>query len=96
MLCLGGIAMANVNINIRTDSEIKLKAQKLFEKLGLDMTTAVNLFLRQAISKNTLPFEIMPIEDNKDQKFPKPGCMEGKIKIADDFDAPLDDFTEYM
>jgi len=87
--------MATVNINIRTDSTVKAQAQGLFENLGLDMTTAVNLFLRQAINKNTLPFEIVPIENNKFKRTPKPGCMKGKIRIADDFDAPLDDFKEY-
>jgi hypothetical protein len=30
------------------------------------------------------------------KKTPKPGCMKGKIWMADDFDAPLDDFKEYM
>ena len=38
--------MATTNINIRTDSEIKAQAQAIFASLGLDMTTAVNLFLR--------------------------------------------------
>jgi addiction module RelB/DinJ family antitoxin len=88
--------MSNVNINIRTDSEVKQKAQKLFENLGLDMTTAVNIFLRQAISKNTLPFEIMPIDANKNTKTPTLGSMRGKVKMAEDFDLPLDDFKEYM
>jgi DNA-damage-inducible protein J len=88
--------MSNVSINIRTDSEVKQKAQKLFESLGLDMTTAVNIFLRQAISKNTLPFEIMPIVANKNTKTPILGSMRGKVKLAEDFDLPLDDFKEYM
>jgi DNA-damage-inducible protein J len=88
--------MSNVNINIRTDSEVKQNAQKLFESLGLDMTTAVNIFLRQAISKNTLPFEIMPIVANKNTRTPILGSMRGKVKIAEDFDMPLDDFKEYM
>ena len=91
-----GDIMANVNINVRTDSEIKRQAQKIFENLGLDMTTAVNLFLRQAINKNTLPFEILPIIHTENQMGPKLGCMKGKIKMAKDFDAPLDDFREYM
>jgi len=84
--------MANVNINIRTDAEVKKAAQALFEQLGLDMTTAVNIFLRQAISKRTLPLEISPVSRNS----PKLGGWEGKIWMSDDFDAPLDDFKEYM
>ena len=84
--------MANVNINIRTDAEVKKAAQELFARLGMDMTTAVNIFLRQAISKNTLPLDISPIPKGT----VKLGGWEDKIWMADDFDAPLEDFKEYM
>ena len=43
---------ANANINIRVDSDVKNKAQDVFSSLGLDMTSAINVFLRQAIRKN--------------------------------------------
>ena len=46
------------NLNIRTDSEIKAAADKIFAALGLDMSTAVNIFLRQAIRQGGLPFEV--------------------------------------
>ena len=46
------------NINIRTDSDIKASAEQLFEALGLTMSTAVNIFLRQAIRQGGLPFEV--------------------------------------
>jgi len=85
--------MASANINIRTDAEVKKAAQELFARLGMDMTTAVNIFLRQAISKNTLPLEITPVPSGN---VPKLGGWEGKIWMADDFDEPLEDFKEYM
>ena len=98
--------MSTTNINIRTDSEIKDRAQKVFSTLGLDMTTAVNLFLRQTIRMNDIPFILTTKIDQPDRtsdmqsEIVKPtfgrGCMKGKIWIADDFDAPLDDFKEYM
>jgi len=51
--------MANqTNLNIRTDAEVKAAAEQIFEKLGLNMSTAVNIFLRQAIRKGGLPFEV--------------------------------------
>jgi len=84
--------MASANINIRTDAEVKKAAQLLFGRLGMDMTTAVNIFLRQAINKNTFPLEIQPISGN----VPKLGGWEGKIWMSDDFDEPLEDFREYM
>ena len=46
------------NLNIRTDADIKASAEKIFEQLGLNMSTAVNIFLRQAIRQGGLPFEV--------------------------------------
>ena len=46
------------NINIRTDAEVKSAAEQLFNTLGFNMSTAVNIFLRQAIRQGGLPFEV--------------------------------------
>jgi len=45
-------------MNIRMDSEIKRQSQELFAKFGLDMTTAVNMFLRQSIRQQGIPFAL--------------------------------------
>ena len=50
--------MSTANLNIRTDKEVKQAAEKIFEALGLNMTTAVNMFLRQTIRENGIPFEL--------------------------------------
>ena len=50
--------MESTNLNIRTDKEIKLAAEKIFEELGLNMTTAINMFLRQTIRENGIPFSL--------------------------------------
>jgi len=86
---------ANANINIRVDGDVKSKAQDIFAALGLDMTSAVNIFLRQVIRKNGVPFELV-VESFSPRKTPKLGCMKGKIWMSDDFDEPLEDFKEYM
>ena len=75
--------MPVTNINIRVDEDIKKEAQNVFSSLGLDMTTAINVFLRQVIQQRCIPFFISA-ESGK--KMPKPGCMKGKIWMADDFD----------
>ncbi len=62
----GGIYMASVSTNIRIDSEVKAKAISIFSDLGIDMTTAVNVFLRQAILHNGLPFELKLETPNKE------------------------------
>ncbi len=56
--------MATSSMNIRMDSGIKKQAQELFAALGLDMSTAVNIFLRQAIQRQGLPFEVVVREPN--------------------------------
>ena len=48
--------MATTNLNIRTDKEIKEEAEKIFSELGLNMTTAINLFLRTTIREQGIPF----------------------------------------
>ncbi len=45
-------------INVKTDSELKKQAESLFSDLGMNMTTALNIFLRQAVRENRIPFEI--------------------------------------
>ena len=50
--------MESANLNIRTDKEVKLAAEKLFDSLGMNMSTAINIFLRQSIRENGIPFEI--------------------------------------
>jgi len=85
--------MAVTNINIRIDSEVKTKAQDVLDSLGMDMTTAINIFLRQAIRQQGIPFSILT---GQIKKTPQPGCMKGKIWMSDDFDEPLEDFSEYM
>ena len=50
--------MATTNLNIRTDKEIKDQADKIFSELGLNMTTAINMFLRTTIRENGIPFAL--------------------------------------
>lgn len=58
--------MAKVSTNINLDVELKKSAQELFAALGLDMTTAITLFLRQAVQEQAIPFEIKRKTINED------------------------------
>ena len=51
------------NIQLRLDDELKNKADELFKDLGLDTTTAIRMFLTQAVSSNGIPFEIKRKKD---------------------------------
>lgn len=50
--------MATTNLNIRIDKDVKDNADKIFAELGLNMTTAVNMFLRTTIRENGIPFSL--------------------------------------
>ena len=46
------------NVSFRIDTDIKNQADRLFAELGLNMTTAFNIFLRQAIREGSIPFSV--------------------------------------
>jgi len=51
--------MANTtNLNIRVDKELKRKAETIFNELGLNMSTAMNMFLRHSVRYGGIPFEL--------------------------------------
>ena len=50
--------MAKVSTSISIDSEVKAKAQELFADFGMDLSTAINIFLKQAIYERSIPFTI--------------------------------------
>lgn len=50
--------MAPVSTNIKIDPELKEQSQALFESLGLSMSTAINMFLRQAVREQAIPFRV--------------------------------------
>lgn len=48
--------MNTITTSIRTDSQLKQAADQLFADLGMNFSTAVNMFLRQAVREQGLPF----------------------------------------
>ena len=55
----GVIYMAGTaNVSFRIDSDLKTQADQLFSALGMNMTTAFNIFLRQSVREGCIPFNI--------------------------------------
>ena len=50
--------MSTALINVRLETELKKNAEELFAELGLSMTAAINIFLRQAVRSRSIPFDI--------------------------------------
>lgn len=71
--------MANSSINIRIDPDVKAEAQALFSRLGMDMSTAVNIFIRQAIEFGGIPFTIQQKRYNAETEA---AIQEGKDILA--------------
>ena len=48
----------STNINIRVDEDVKRKAEVIFNELGLNMSTAMNIFLRYSVRYGGIPFDL--------------------------------------
>lgn len=70
----------STNLNIRIDKNIKETSEKVLDDLGLNMTTAINMFLRQVIRVNGIPFEIKGDILNKETI----EAIEDSIRLAND------------
>ena len=71
--------MSTSSINIRLDTDLKREAEDLFSVLGLNMTSAISMFLRQAVHDQAIPFRVC--------KYPQPttlAAMHEAERIAHD------------
>jgi DNA-damage-inducible protein J len=55
--------MAQTTINIRMDEGLKKQAESLFAELGMTISTAFNVFVRQTVRQRKIPFEISAESD---------------------------------
>ena len=88
--------MATTNLNIRTDKEIKEAAEKIYSSLGLNMTTAINMFLRASIRESGIPFGLkLDIPSDETIKDIEEGRMIAKDKNVTAYDS-MDDLREAL
>ena len=58
---------STTNISVRMDSELKAQADKFFNSLGMSISTAFNIFVRQSLREGKIPFTIsLNQEPNKE------------------------------
>jgi len=50
--------MATTNLNVRIDADLKKQSEEIFGELGLNMSTALTVFLRQTVRSRGIPFEM--------------------------------------
>ena len=60
------MAGTTTNISIRMDADLKAQADALFGELGMNITTAFNIFVRQALREGRIPFDISLNQPNRE------------------------------
>jgi len=97
--------MSEPSLAIPINDDIGIRAQAVFDDLGLDIVTAVNRFLEQIARREPICMSIVyPDDSNYDINLESIttgtpaslGGWEGLIVMSDDFNAPIDDFEEYL
>ena len=92
-----------VQISIQIDESTKQQFDKVCESIGISPSNAFSMFIKSVINYKGIPFKIVAPQDKGSKISREPvrppfeyESMSDKMLIADDFDAPLDDFKEYM
>ncbi len=60
------MAGATTNISIRMDADLKAQADTLFAELGMSLSTAFNIFVRQSLREGRIPFDISLNQPNQE------------------------------
>lgn len=88
--------MTTTNLNIRTDKEIKETAEKIYSSLGLNMTNAINMFLRASIRESGIPFDLkLDVLSDETVKAIEEGRMIAKDKNVKSYDN-MDDLRKAL
>jgi len=85
------------NISIRMDSDLKAAAEELYEELGMNLSTAFNIFVRQSLRERGIPFRISEGTPNREtvsalleaERIAKDSSVKGYHNVEDLF-ADLD------
>ena len=83
------MAGSTTNISIRMDAELKAQADALFAELGMNLSTAFNIFVRQCLREGRIPFKISlnpPAQGTAVMpETVRIGVAKGKLKSPDNF-----------
>jgi DNA-damage-inducible protein J len=71
----------NTRLTIRIDEELKQQAKEVYKDLGMDLTTAVTIFLKQSVRDQRLPFQ--PSKEPIDNLIARYEVENGLTKSAD-------------
>ena len=88
----------SVQVSTRIDEATKQQFDQICETIGISPSHALDMFIRGVINYNGIPFNAAVLSEPVAKMSRKAvfGCMRGQFKTTNDFDAPLEDFKEYM
>ncbi|MCL2164737.1 MAG: type II toxin-antitoxin system RelB/DinJ family antitoxin [Oscillospiraceae bacterium] len=86
----------SVQVSTRIDMATKKQFDKICDTIGISSSNALSMFIKSVINNNGIPFAltVSPEMGDKISRESMFGCMRGQFRMADDFDAPLEDFKE--
>ena len=58
--------MATTNFSVRLDSDLKKRSEAIYGALGINLTTAINVFLRKSLTVGGFPFDVRIDEPNRE------------------------------
>lgn len=65
-------------ISLRVDDEVKRSAERIFDDIGMSMSTAINIFLKTVVRENRIPFEL-----SADPFYSRENIRELERRVAD-------------
>jgi addiction module RelB/DinJ family antitoxin len=88
----------SIQVSTRIDAVTKQRFDKICDVIGITPSGALSVFIKSVINNNGIPFNMIapPEMIEKMSRESMLGCMRGQFSMSDDFDAPLEDFKEYM
>jgi addiction module RelB/DinJ family antitoxin len=88
----------SVQVSASIDEATKLEFDRVCQAIGMSPSNAISMFVNSVIYYNGIPFNPVA-QTSKPPKITMEeamGCMRGQFEMSSDFDAPLEDFKEYM
>jgi addiction module RelB/DinJ family antitoxin len=88
----------SVQVSTNIDENTKAQFDSVCASMGLTPPNVLSILIKGVINYNWIPFDAVaqPQIKTKMSRESVFGCMRGQFEMADDFDAPMDDFKEYM
>jgi addiction module RelB/DinJ family antitoxin len=91
-------AVMSVQVSTNIDENTKAQFDSVCASMGVTASNVLSMLIKGVVNYNGIPFDAatqsqMKPKMSRESVF---GCMRGQFKMTDDFNAPLDDFKEYM